>query len=102
MAKATASLENSSIWEKLNSSEMSIRLWGRGASVSEGGKIAVGSLLVGGVDVMVRVSKCALNGKDGRVTSFLPRSVIAAGVTALGLHIGNREILLDQSFVELG
>ena len=50
---------------------------------------------------MVRVGERALDGKSSRVSSLLPRSVIAAGVTTLGLHVGNRKVLLDQSLVEL-
>ena len=57
--------------------------------------------LVGAVDVLVRVGKRTLDGKDGGVSGLLPGGVIAASVTALGLDVRNREVLLDQSLVEL-
>jgi len=51
---------------------------------------------------MVRVVECALDGEDSGVSSLPPRSVVAAGVTAFGLDPRYREILLNQSLVELG
>ena len=61
-----------------------------------------GSLLINGANMIVRVCERALNGKDSRISSLLPRSVIIAGVTALGLHVRNREIPVDQLLVDLG
>ena len=52
--------------------------------------------------MVVRVDERALNGEDSRVSSLLPRSVITASITTLGLNVGNGEVLFDQSHVELG
>ena len=54
------------------------------------------------MDIVVRVGECALDGEDSGVSSLSPRSVIAASVATLGLDVRNREILIDQSLVELG
>ena len=54
------------------------------------------------MDVGVGVGERALDGEDSGVSSLLPRSMITASVAALGLDIGNRKVLFDQSLVELG
>jgi hypothetical protein len=76
----------------------------RDSKVSKGdehGRRKGNILLIGAVNEVVRVRECALDGEDGRVSSLLPRSVVTAGVTALGLHVRNRKVFLNQSLVEL-
>jgi len=52
--------------------------------------------------MVVRVYERALDGvEDSGVSSLLPRGVIAASVTALGLDVRDGEVLFDQSLVEL-
>ena len=65
-------------------------------------KKAEGDLLVGSVDIVVRVGERALDGKDGGVSSLPPRSVVTAGVTTSGLDVRNGEVFFNQFLVELG
>ena len=61
-----------------------------------------GSSLIARVDMVIRVGERALDGEDDEVSNLLPRSVVTASVTTLVLDVRNREVLFDQSLVELG
>ena len=54
------------------------------------------------MNITIRVGERALDGKDGGISSLLPRGVITASVTTLGLHVRNGEVLVDQSLIEVG
>ena len=53
------------------------------------------------MDIVVRVGERALDGEDSGVSMLLPRGVIAASITALGLDVRDGEVLFNQSLVEL-
>jgi len=56
--------------------------------------------VINGVNVLVRILKLALNRKRATVASLGPGRMIAAGVAAPGLHVGNVKVCVDKLFVQ--
>ena len=81
---------------------MSIRLRGKSSIRKKIQQEERSSVLVGAVDMVVRIGECALDGEDSGVSGLLPGSMIAASVATLGLYVRYGEVLFDQLLVELG
>lgn len=98
ITKATANLKNPRRRQKLNPSEMSMRLRGRSHQRGrECGRETGDSLLISDVDMGVRFGGRVLDGEDSVVSSLLPQSLV--GLRKLAIGVVRDHPVGPQSFV---